>query len=263
LNAHSGLYEWAAQQFTSNGLAVYALDHRGRGRSEGERFFVKKFADWTKDLATFIDIVKTREPGLPVFLLGHSAGGVIACGYALEHQDEITGLICEDFAYQVPAPDIALAIVKGVSHVAPHARVFKLKNEDFSRDPAVVAAMNADPLLANESQPAETMAELARADQLLGKSFQLITLPLLILHGTADKVTKPSGSREFYEKAGSSDKTLKLYEGHFHDLLADVGKQQVMADIQAWIDAHLEMVAHSGHERPNAATASSQARQPT
>ena len=174
-----------------------------------------------------------------MFLLGHSAGGVIACGYALEHQDELAGLICEDFAYQVPAPDVALAILKGVSHVAPHAHVLKLKNEDFSRDPAVVAALNADPLIANESQPSETVAELVRADELLKKSFQQITLPLLILHGTADKVTKPSGSKEFYEKAGSSDKTLKLYEGHFHDLLADVGKQQVMADIQAWIDAHM------------------------
>src|SRR5215470_6380392 len=239
LNAHSGLYEWAAQQFTSNGLAVYALDHRGRGRSEGERFFVKKFADWTNDLATFIDIVKTREAGLPVFLLGHSAGGVIACGYALEHQGEIAGLICEDFAYQVPAPEVALAIVKGISYVAPHAHVFKLKNEDFSRDPAVVAALNADPLTANESQPSETIAEMVRADQVLKKSFGQLVLPLLILHGTADKVTKPSGSQEFYEKAGSEDKTLKLYEGFFHDPLADVGKQQVMADIQAWIDAHI------------------------
>jgi alpha-beta hydrolase superfamily lysophospholipase len=238
-NAHSGLYEWAAEQFTANGLAVYALDHRGRGRSEGERFFVKKFSDWTEDLATFIDIVKTREPGLPVFLLGHSAGGVIACGYALEHQDQIAGLICEDFAYQSSAPDIAVAIVKGVSHVAPHVHVLKLKNEDFSRDPAVVAALNADPLIADEAQPSESIAELARADQLLGKSFQQITLPLLILHGTADKVTRPSGSKEFYEKAGSRDKTLRLYEGHFHDLLADLGKQQVMADILAWIDAHL------------------------
>jgi alpha-beta hydrolase superfamily lysophospholipase len=239
LNAHSGLYEWAAQQFTSNGLAVHALDHRGRGRSEGERFFVKKFADWTTDLATFIDIVKAREPGLPVFLLGHSAGGVIACGYALEHQDELAGLICEDFAYQIPAPDIALAILKGVSRIAPHAHVLKLKNELFSRDPAVVDALNADPLIANESQPSETVAALVRADELLKKSFQQITLPVLIMHGTADKVTKPSGSQEFYEKVGSSDKELKLYEGHFHDLLADVGKQQVMADIQAWIDAHL------------------------
>jgi len=263
LNAHSGLYEWAAQQFTANGLAVYALDHRGRGRSEGERFFVKKFADWTKDLATFIDIVKTREPSLPVFLLGHSAGGVIACGYVLEHQEKIAGLICEDFAYQIPAPDVALAILKAVSHVAPHAHVFKLKNEDFSRDPAVVAAMNADPLIANESQPSETVAELARADELLEKSFGQITLPLLILHGTADKVTKPSGSVEFYKKAGSSDKTLKLYDGHFHDLLADIGKQQVMTDIQAWIDAHLGTVARVRSARQSAAAASSQVQQPT
>ncbi len=262
LNAHSGLYEWAAQQFTSHGLAVHALDHRGRGRSEGERFFVKKFADWTTDLATFIDMVKARQPGLPVYLLGHSAGGVIACAYTLEHQDEIAGLICEDFAYQVPAPDIVLAILKGISHVAPHAHVFKLKNEDFSRDPAVVAAMNADPLIANEAQPSETMAELARADEMLGKSFGQITLPLLILHGTGDVVTKPSGSKEFYEKAGSSDKTLKLYEGHFHDLLADVGKQQVMADVQAWIDAQLSG-SRARHERPNAAAATSQVRQPT
>jgi len=248
LNAHSGLYQWAAEQFTAGGLAVYALDHRGRGRSEGERFFVKKFADWTRDLATFIDRVKAREPGLPVFLLGHSAGGVIACGYTLEHQDRIAGLICEDFAYQTPAPDLAVAIVKGISHLAPHAHVLKLKNEDFSRDPAVVAAMNADPLLANESQPSETVAELARAADLLGKSFQRITLPLLILHGTADKVTKPSGSKEFYEKAGASDKTLKLYEGHFHDLLNDIGKELVIADIKGWIAARIpatRAVAHA------------------
>jgi alpha-beta hydrolase superfamily lysophospholipase len=244
LNAHSGLYEWAAQQLTASGLAVYALDHRGRGNSGGERFFVEKFADWTQDLATFIDIVKAREPGLPVFLLGHSAGGVIACGYTLEHQEEIAGLICEDFAYRVPVPDIVLTITKGISHLAPHAHVFKLKNEDFSRDPAVVAAMNSDPLIVGESQPSETMAELARADELLEKSFGQITLPLLILHGTADKVTLPSGSKEFYEKAGSVDKTLRLYEGYFHDLLADVGKQQVMADIQAWIDARLDTIAH-------------------
>ena len=81
-------------------------------------------------------MVKAREPGLPVFLLGHSAGGVIACIYALEHQDEIDGLICESFAHEVPAPDFALAVVKGLSRILPHAHALKLKNEDFSRDPA-------------------------------------------------------------------------------------------------------------------------------
>jgi alpha-beta hydrolase superfamily lysophospholipase len=174
-----------------------------------------------------------------VFLLGHSAGGVIACVYALEHQDQIDGLICESFAHEIPAPDFALTVVKGLSRILPRAPALKLKNEDFSRDPAVVAALNADPLIANEIQPAITVAALARADERLKREFPRIKVPLLILHGTLDRATKPSGSQHFYEKTGSADKTLKLYEGHFHDLLADVGKQQVMADIHAWIDAHL------------------------
>jgi acylglycerol lipase len=238
-NSHSGRYEWVAEQLVSRGLAVYALDHRGRGRSGGERFFVHSVDEYADDLKTFIDAVKTREPGLPVFLLGHSAGGVIACVYALENQDELAGLICESFAYQVPAPNIALAVVKGLSRFLPHAHALRLKNADFSRDPQVVAAMNADPLIANESQPTLTVAALLRADERLKKEFARITLPLLILHGTADKATKPSGSRQFYEKAGSDDKMLKLYDGHYHDLLADIGKQRVMADIQAWIVDHL------------------------
>src|SRR6185295_19083499 len=110
----------------------------------------------------------------------------------------------------VPAPDFALAVLKGLSHVAPHAHVLKLKNEDFSRDPKVVAAMNADPLIANESQSSETVSEMVRADERLKASFGQVTLPVLILHGTQDKATKPEGSKEFYEAAGSNDKTLKL-----------------------------------------------------
>ena len=77
---------------------------------------------------------RARIRASPIFLLGHSAGGVISCGYALEYQDQLAGLICESFAHQVPAPDFALAVLKGISHLAPHAHVFKLKNEDFSRD---------------------------------------------------------------------------------------------------------------------------------
>lgn len=122
----------------------------------------------------------------------------------LEHQAELKGFICESFAFQVPVPDFALAILKGLSHLAPHAHVLKLKNEDFSRDPATVGALNNDPLIANESQPTRTVVR------------QL-----------------------FYDTAGSADKTLKLYEGHFHDLLNDIDKEKVMADIQNWTDARL------------------------
>jgi alpha-beta hydrolase superfamily lysophospholipase len=126
-NSHSGQYQWAAEQFLADDLAVYALDHHGRGKSGGERFYVEKVADYVSDLATFIRLAKSREPGLPVFLLGHSAGGVIACLYAIESQAELAGLICESFAFQVPAPGIALAALKGLSHIAPHTHVLALK----------------------------------------------------------------------------------------------------------------------------------------
>ena len=238
-NSHSAYYAWAAEQFVASGLAVYALDLRGRGKSDGERFYVEKFADYVSDVATFVTLAKSQDPGLRVFLLGHSAGGVVACVYTIEHQAELAGLICESFAFQVPAPDFALAVLKGLSHVAPHAHVLRLKNADFSRDPKAVAAMDADPLIAGETQPTQTVAAMVRADERLKKEFPLITLPVLILHGTADKATRPSGSQLFYDAAGSTDKTLKLYEGHVHDLLNDLDKEVVMGDITGWIDARL------------------------
>jgi len=238
-NAHSGSYEWVAEQFVSDGLAVYAVDLRGRGNSDGERFYVEAFEDYVRDVEAVMAIIKTREPGLPIFMLGHSAGGVVSCLYSLDHPAELAGLICESFAHELPAPDFALAVFKALSHVAPHLHVLHLPNETFSRDPKVVEKMNNDPLIAHETQPTQTMAAMVRADERLKKEFPLITLPLLILHGTLDKNTKPSGSQHFYDMAGSADKTLKLYEGGFHDLLNDIEKDVVMLDIKEWIDGHL------------------------
>jgi acylglycerol lipase len=239
VNSHSGYYVWPGERLAARGYAVYALDLHGRGKSDGERFYLEKMVDYVTDVDVVVNLAAAREPGVPVFLLGHSAGGVVSCTYALEHQAKLRGLVCESFAFQVAAPDFALAVVKGLSHIAPHAHVLKLKNEEFSRDQAVVDAMNSDPLIAHEVQPTRTVAELVRADERLKKEFPLITLPVLILHGTADKVTNPKGSKFFHETAGSADKTLKLYEGHVHDLLNDVGKELVMADIEAWLDAHV------------------------
>ena len=234
-NSHSGYYGWVAEQLIALGLSVYAVDLRGRGKSDGERFYVTQFSDYLSDVTGMVNLATVREPGLPVFILGHSAGGVLSCLYTVDHQSELAGLICESFAFQTPAPDFALAVLKGLGHVFPHAHVLRLKNEDFSRDPAVVAAMNADPLIAHETQPTQTVAELVRADERLKNEFSRITLPVLILHGTADKAAKSSGSQAFFDAAGSTDKTLKLYEGHFHDLLNDI----VMADVTKWIDARL------------------------
>ena len=238
-NSHSGYYVRTGEALAARGFAAYALDLHGRGRSDGERFYVESISEYVQDVAMVVSLAKSRHAGLPTFLLGHSSGGVVSCIYTLENQDELAGFICESFAFQVPAPDFAIAALKGLSHLAPHAHVLKLHNEDFSRDPAVVSAMNLDPLIANETQPTRTIAELARADERLGHDFPQITLPILILHGTADKATKPSGSQTFYDTAGSKDKTLKFYEGHYHDLLNDVGREEVLGDVVQWMEARV------------------------
>lgn len=239
VNSHGGQYEQTAKRLVAAGHAVYAIDLRGRGRSEGPRYFVEDIAGYTDDLGTMIAMAKARDPGVPVFLLGHSAGGVVSCTWALAHQAEIAGLVCESFAFQVPAPAPVLALVKFLSRFLPNLPVLKLRNHDFSRDPAAVAVLDADPLTRNEVQPAMTVAALVRANDRLRREFATLTLPVLIMHGTADKVTLPAGSVFFHATVGSRDKTLRLYEGHYHDLLNDVGKDQVLADILHWIDARL------------------------
>jgi alpha-beta hydrolase superfamily lysophospholipase len=239
-NSHSGYYAWVAEQLVARGLASYAIDLRGRGESQGERFSVQEFSDYVNDVDEFVTTIRAHEPGLPIFLLGHSAGGVVATLYVTDHQEQLAGLICESFAFKVPAPDVALAVFKGLAHLAPHAHVLALKNKDFSRDPAVVEAMDADKLIAHESQPLETLAAMVRADETLERSFANITLPVLILHGTEDKATKPSGSQQFFDRAGSLDKTLKFYEGGYHDLLNDTDREQVVSDISMWIERQLK-----------------------
>jgi alpha-beta hydrolase superfamily lysophospholipase len=239
VNSHGGQYLWTGERLGEAGFVAHAIDMRGRGRSEGRRYAIDDIAEYTADLHRLIGMAKARDPGLPLFLLGHSAGGVVACTYALDHQDELAGLICESFAFKVYAPDFVLSLMKGLSHIVPNLPVLKLHNEDFSRDPDAVLALNSDPLTKGEVQPVRTVAALARADDRLKAEFPKITLPLLILHGTADKATVPAGSTFFHAAAGSADKSLRLYDGHFHDLLGDLGKEEVMADILAWIDARL------------------------
>ena len=141
-NSHSGQYRWVAEQLAGRGFAVYAADLRGRGRSEGERFYVEHIDDYVSDLAGAVAIARSRNPGRKIFLLGHSAGGVTGASYVLDNQAELDGFICESFAFQVPAPGFVLAALRGLSHVAPHLGVLKLRNEDFSRDPAAVAALD-------------------------------------------------------------------------------------------------------------------------
>lgn len=235
-NSHSGYMTWPAEQFAANGFAAYALDLRGRGRSEGERFYVEKFSDWLEDVDTLAQIARSENPGVPVYVLGHSVGGVIASSYVFEHQAEIAGLISESFAFDVGLPELVQLALEGASYLIPHLPLYSLKNEIFSRDPAVVEQMNNDPLIANEKQPAETASEVLKAAARLKENMPNIKVPVFIIHGTADEATRPAGSQYFYDNVGSEDETLKLYEGGYHDLLNDLDKKNVMADILAWVN---------------------------
>lgn len=238
-SSHSGHYQWPAAQLTQQGFAVYAVDLRGRGKSSGARFHVEKFDDYLADVHSMLKVARTREPGLPVFLLGHSAGGVIATAYALKHQQELAGLVCESYALEVPAPRLVLGFVKWISRYLPKLRVLKLPNKQFSRNAEVVAALNADPLIAGESQTALTVAQMLHGIDRLKRGFGTLTLPVLIMHGTEDKVTLQKGSELFYAEARNSDKTLRLYEGHYHDLLNDLYHEIPMGHLTEWLSAHL------------------------
>ena len=176
-NSHSGQYLWAAEQFAAKGFAVYALDQRGRGKSDGRRFYIENVEDYVDDVTSFVKLAKVREPTLPVFVLGHSAGGVISCVYALGRQSEIAGLICESFALEVPAPAAVLATVKVLARIVPRLPVLKLPKIGFSRDQEVVDSMIRDPLIATEVQPAITVAAMLRASERLKREFPSIRIP--------------------------------------------------------------------------------------
>ena len=237
-NAHSGQYEWVAQQFVSKGLAVYALDHRGRGRSEGERFFVKKFADWTTDLATFIDMVKAREPGLPVFLLGHSAGGLIAASYLLSHPDAVRGVVLASpyFRRKLYVPPLKILAGKLVGRVLPSLPMKNaLKPEQLTRDVRIQNATRSDPLYQQIATPRWFNESNAAQEIVLRRATEFVT-PFLLLFGGADPIADPAGGRDFFEHATSKDKQHKVYDGLLHELFHEPEREAVFKDVVGWLD---------------------------
>lgn len=234
-NSHSGYYQNFAGKLSACGYEVYALDLIGHGLSEGEPYLITDFNQITEDIGLLIDIVDGAHPDVPIFLFGHSAGGVFAGVYAVNHQDKIRGFICESFAFQIPAPAFALSAIKYLGELFPNWRMVRLQNEHFSRDQSVLFQMNTDPLLENEKQPARTMMQLLLAAEYLKDKMPELKVPLLIIHGTADKVTKQEGSEYFMEHASSIDKELRIYEGYYHDLINDKYNAIIIRDVIRWL----------------------------
>jgi acylglycerol lipase len=241
LGEHSGRYANHVDYFVPRGYAIYALDHLGHGKSDGEREVIERFSDYTDTLRIFHGMVKEWQPEKPIFILGHSMGGLITSTYLLDHQDEFTGAILSAPAIKVGDDISSLTITVGkiISRVMPKMGVLALDDAGISRDPAVVQAYRDDPLVFQGKTPARLGAEMLGAMQRVTDAAGTITLPFIVVQGTGDKLVAPAGAQMLYDTAGSADKTLKLYDGLYHEVHNEPERDVMFADVEAWLDAHL------------------------
>jgi len=240
LGEHSGRYTNVVNHFVPLGYAVYGFDLPGHGRSEGAREFVERFTDYTDTLRTYYEVVEGREKGRPIFLLGHSMGGLIASYYLLDHQSDFRGAILSAPGVKVSDTISQGTIIMGkvLSVVAPKMGVLALDASAISRDPDVVEAYENDPLVFHGKTPARLAAEMLQAMQRVTAEAHKIRLPFIVLQGSEDKLVDPGGAQMLYDRVSSEDKTLKIYDGLYHEVFNEPERDQVLEDVEAWLAAH-------------------------
>jgi alpha-beta hydrolase superfamily lysophospholipase len=241
IGEHCGRYMNVVNHFVPLGYAVYGLDHIGHGKSEGRREFVARFEDYTNTLAIFRNWVKGRQLGKPVILLGHSMGGLIASYYLLDHPADFKGAVISAPAIKVSDGISQATITLGniLSVLAPKAGLLALDANGISRDPEVVTAYLNDPLVFHGKTPARLVAELLKAMRRVTTEADKITLPLMIIQGGEDKLVDPAGAQMLYDKAGSKDKTLKVYEGLYHEVFNEPERARALKDVETWLATHV------------------------
>jgi acylglycerol lipase len=233
---HSGRYGWVAEQLLGHGYVVYAVDHRGHGKSRGPRAYVDRLDHAVIDLHAASDFARDRHPGLPEFLLGHSMGGLIALAYACRHQDELAGLVLSAPLAVLEANAATRLASRVLSRVAPRLRVYKIDSTTVSRDPEVVRAYDADPLNYRGALPARTVAELAAAIGDLPARMRSLELPILTLYGTGDRLVDTRASAFVESGCGSEDCTVFSYDGLYHEILNEPEREQVLSDVAGWLE---------------------------
>ena len=234
---HCGRYAEMAAVLNRHGVAVHGFDLRGHGRSEGDRVWVNRFDRYVADLGGYVDRVAGRHSNTLPFLFGHSMGGTIAGLFAVQRPDAVAGLVLSAPALIVP--DERFPFLRRLAAVGsvlfPRLRLARLGGSMMSSDPEVVAQFQADPLVFHGRMPTRTGYEILQAGKRLLRQSERLTVPLLILHGTADVVTSPDGSRQLHTRSESTDKTLKLHDGLYHDLPREPKKAQIFADMAQWL----------------------------
>jgi alpha-beta hydrolase superfamily lysophospholipase len=244
INEHGGRYTHVAERLVRDGWLVAALDHRGHGLSGGRRAAVERFDDWVTDLDGYIRGVLTDAPR-PLFLLGHSLGGLIATVYALRHQDALDGLILSAPSV-MPPPNMSPATLRAgrfLSRWASNLPVMSLRLDAVSRDPAVVQAYRDDPLVHLGKVRARTGTEVLRAIDEVQGGISRLRLPLLTLQGTVDLLVDPGSARWVDGHASSADHTLRVYDGLYHEVFNEPERDTVLDDVVGWLNAHVSAPA--------------------
>jgi alpha-beta hydrolase superfamily lysophospholipase len=238
---HSARYQLLARFFAEHNHVVAALDHTGHGYSEGMPGHVGSFEDYLHDLAIFHRQTATRFADVPMILLGHSMGGLIGCNYLLRHQDDFLGAVLSGPAIKTDLEPgfIQMAFLRLLALLAPRLGMLKLDAGGVSRDPAVVSDYIADPLVFHGKMSARMLRELFAGMHTIQTDAASITLPMLILHGGADSMAAPEGSRFLHEHIGSSDKTLKIYPGLYHEIFNEPEQAEVLNTVLSWCESRL------------------------
>jgi acylglycerol lipase len=242
LGEHSGRYSNVVGHLTSCGFAVYGLDHIGHGQSEGTRVYARQFSDYTDVFASYVDQVRSIYPDAPQFLYAHSVGALIATLYLLGHDADLSGVVFSGPCVQVPAniPGTTVFLAKVLSRIVPKLGISAVDASGISRDPAQVQAYIDDPLVYNGKTTARLACEMLKAMARVPIEAGNITLPALIVQGGEDRVVDPCGAQMLHSTLGSPDKTLTIYDGLYHEIHNEPEHPQVLADISAWLDAHLQ-----------------------
>jgi len=238
---HSGRYMNVVNHFVPAGYAVYGIDHIGHGKSDGKRVCVERFQDYTKTLKKYFDMIRGWQAEKPIFLVGHSMGGLISAAYLLEHQDELTGVVLSGPGIKVP-DNISNAVIfagKILSVVMPKAGIIQLDAEGICRDPAVVDAYVNDQLVYTGKITARLGAEMLKTMEHVTESATKIRLPIMIVQGGSDKLVDPSGAQLLYDSVSSEDKTIKIYDGLYHEVFNELEHGQVLDDVKVWLESHL------------------------
>jgi alpha-beta hydrolase superfamily lysophospholipase len=240
LGEHGARYQNVVNHLVPKGYVIYALDHRGHGRSPGQRGHLDDWSQFREDLRAFVLLVRVREAGHPFFLMGHSMGGCMVLNYVLHYPDRLTAVVASAPAVgKLNIPPIMAVASKLLAKLKPNLSVSTgLDSKAISRDTAVIEAYRNDPLVHGKGSPGAAVTFLQTAEWTMAHAADFQP-PLLLLHGDADRLVNVAESKKFFAQVQQPDKKLIIYPGGYHESHNDLHKEQMLVDLEAWLEGHM------------------------